>query len=57
MNSDLAALEDQLPCQEEVDEINSYLDTPGISMLDEKFREIEELIIFWKTILTVLKEA
>ena len=54
---DLAALENQLPCQEEIDEISSYLNTTGISMLDEKFQEIEELIVFWKSILTVLQEA
>lgn len=57
MPQDLSALENQLPCQEELDEINSYLNTTGISMLDEKFQEIQELIIFWKTILTVLQES
>lgn len=54
---DLTALENQLPCQEEIDEISSYLDTTGISMLDEKFQEIQELIVFWKSILTVLQES
>lgn len=57
MSNDLTALENQLPCQEEIDEISSYLDTTGISMLDEKFQEIQELIVFWKSILTVLQET
>lgn len=57
MSNDLSALENQLPCQEEIDEIYSYLNTNGISYLDEKFQEIQELIIFWKTILTVLQES
>ena len=57
MSNDLSALENQLPCQEEIDEISSYFDNPEISYLDEKFQEIQELIIFWKSILTVLKET
>ncbi len=57
MSNDLTALENQLPCQEELDEISTYFDDPTISYLDEKFQEIQELIVFWKSILTVLQET
>lgn len=47
-------LENQLPCQEELDDIRLYLSSDGVSMLDNKFKEVEDLLKFWRSILEAI---
>jgi hypothetical protein len=47
-------LENQLPCQEELDDIELYLSSDGVSMLDNKFKEVEDLLSYWRSILEAI---
>ncbi len=51
MNTLSPQLESQLPSQEELEDINNYLCSEDVSILDSKYQEVEDLLRFWRSIL------
>jgi len=50
----MSDLLDQLPTPEEIKEVSDYLFSEGASMLDDQFKNAENLLRYWRTILDVI---